>query len=232
MPAVFISGVIGSGLVGRVSNLASRNKEWHSDLRSSLSYGSILAVPIFFGSLVIGEELVTAVFGSDYAGGGVFLIGLAAYRLIETQTSPWRSTISGLDYPQLSFWISLVTFVANIALGVGLWYIYGAIGIVAATVITATLAYSVRVLAVRQLSTVDFIISRPFLEQLGAAIIMILVISLIEIWLGKVDGLLSLGLLLGVGGVIYIGVLLTFSRRLRQTAFAILDDFFEKYAPS
>mgnify|MGYP006281355151 FL=1 len=88
MPAVFISGVIGSGLVGRISNLVSRNEEWHSDLQNSLSYGSILAVPIFSGSLVVGEELVTTVFGSGYAGGGVFLIGLAAYRLIKTQTSP------------------------------------------------------------------------------------------------------------------------------------------------
>lgn len=232
MPAVFISGVIGSGLVGRISNLASRNNEWHSDIRNSLAYSSILAIPIFFASLVVGEELVTTVFGSEYAGGGIFLIGLAAYRLIRTQTSPWESAISGLDYPQLSFWISLCAFVLNIILGISFWYVYGAIGILAATVVTAGLGYTARVLFVHKLSTVDFVNSRPFLEQLGAAIAMVLILVPTKFWLGGAGERLTLSLILGIGGATYAVILLVISGRIRKTAMAILNDFIEEYIKS
>ncbi|MFC7166117.1 polysaccharide biosynthesis C-terminal domain-containing protein [Halospeciosus flavus] len=214
--------------MARISNLETRGYEWHDDFRNALSMGSILAVPIFVGSLVMAEEIIVTAFSGQYAGAGAFLVGLALYRLLVTQTSARGAVLGGLDRPDIGFWISLAELLINVALGLGLWYVYGPIGIVAATVLTQAFSYTAQTLVVRRLANVETVVTRPFLEQLGAGVAMGVVI-----WLAK--RLYGLGewytvvALIGLGGVVYFVVLLAVSSYLRETVRGILEDFAATY---
>ncbi|XGI84248.1 lipopolysaccharide biosynthesis protein [Halorutilales archaeon Cl-col2-1] len=228
MPAVFISSVIGTGLMGRVSNLESRDEDWKDDLWNSLSYGSLLSVPIFFGSLVIGEELAVTVFSGEYSGAGVFVVGLALHRLIKTQTSSFRSIITGLDRPDIGFRISVVSFVLNVVLGVGLWFVVGASGIVIATAVTSGVTYLLTVRQVRQITDTDFVVTAPFLKQLVSGAVMAVIVYGTKEVFGVSSWIDVVGYLV-VGGVVYGGLELVVSHHLRSTARGIWEDFRSEY---
>jgi len=225
MPAVFVSGVITSGLMGRVSAFAGRESgDWVPDYRNALSTGSVLAVPIFVGSLVLGERIVVTAFSGQYAGAGAFLVGLAAYRLLETQTAPRGAVLGGLDRPDLGFWVSLAELTINVALGVTLWYVYGPLGIVAATVVTQGFAYAANTVLVRRLTDVRTVVTRPFLAQLGAGAVMGAVV-----WaateLVNVGTWYAVGSVVGLGAVVYFLVLFGGSSYHRETVRGIWADF-------
>ena len=224
MPAIFISNVISTGLMGRVSNLESRHQDWKDDLWNSLSYGSILSVPIFFGSLVIGEELAVTVFGGEYSGAGVFVVGLALYRLIKTQTAPFRSVISGLDRPDLVFTISLVSFVLNIVSGVGLWWVIGPTGIVIATALTSAVTYLMTVRYIRIITDIEFLRTLPFYKQIFSGIVMATAVYGAKEMIGTASWLTVIGCVV-LGGLIYGGLEIALSPHLRATARGVWADF-------
>ncbi|WP_136689666.1 oligosaccharide flippase family protein [Halorhabdus amylolytica] len=228
MPAIFLSGVITTGLMGRISNLESRGEGWNTDLRNALSFSSILAIPLFIGSVVLGETIVVTVYSNQYAGAGLFLAGLTLYQLLVTQTTPRTSVIHGLNRPGTNFRISLTGLVLNVSLGISLLYLYGPIGIVVATVLTQTFVYLSRTYVVTKLTDRPILITRPFLEQAGAGMVMGAIVwgsrqlFTLNQWY-KVVGLV------GVGGLVYVVVLLTVSPTLRVTASGIFSDFLERY---
>lgn len=228
MPAVFISGVIGTGLMGRISNLDSREQEWSDDLWNSLSYGSLLSVPILFGSLVIGEELAVLVFGREYSGAGIFVVGLALYRLIDTQISPLQSVIKGLNRPDIVFKISLISFIINAVLGVYLWWLIDAPGIIVATVLASAMRYFLTVIYFRQITDVDFLLTTPFLKQVFSGIIMVAFVYAAKSTFG-VSSQVKMVAYLIIGGITYFGLEITISHHLRATAFGIWKDFQNKY---
>lgn len=228
MPAVFVSGVLSPGLMGRISNLESRAESWRPDLYNAVSFSSVLAIPIFFGSLALGDSLIVTVYSSQYAGAGAFLIGLALYQLLSTQTEPRTSVILGLDRPDVDFRISVAEFALNVVLGVGLWFAYGPVGIVVATVLTQTFAYVTRLYVVTMLTDLRLVLTRPLAEQIAAGALMGTVV-----WLGRqslpLNQWYAVVALVGLGGLVYGGVLLVVSSTLRTTARGILTDFLDAY---
>ncbi|MEE6210317.1 oligosaccharide flippase family protein [Salarchaeum sp. III] len=224
MPATFVSGAITAGLMGRVSALAGRSGgDWTPDFRNALSTGSVLAVPIFVGSLVLAESIVVTAFGGAYAGAGAFLVGLAAYRLLETQTAPRGAVLGGLDRPDLGFWVSAAELTINVALGLALWYAYGPLGIVAATVVTQAFAYAANTLLVRGLTDVQVVVTRPFLAQLGAGAVMGGVVFAAKSSVG-IGGWPAVVGVVALGAAVYFLVLFAVSTYHRETVRGICAD--------
>jgi len=228
MPAALVSAAVGTGLLGRISNLESRDEEWHTDYRNALSMESLLAVPIFFGSVVLSEGLIVTVFSAQYEGAGVFLVGLALYKVLDTQTSPRESVLNALDRPDVVFWTSLAALAINVSLGVGLLLLYGPVGIVLATVITQAFTYTARTVAVRMLTDAGTVVTRPFLEQVLAGAVMAALVRIGTRVVGP-EGWHVIVALVAFGGVIYFGVLLAFSSYFRSTVRGIYSDFREQY---
>lgn len=228
MPAVFISSIIGTGLMGRVSNLDSRKESWIDDLRNSVSYASILAIPIFFGSLVLSKELIITIFSNQYSGAGIFLIGLTLYRFLVTQTNIRGAILQGLDHPNINFRISLIELIINIILGITLWYIYGPIGIVVATVLTQFFGYISRIYAVRTLTNTNILITSPFLKQIVSGFLMAITIWTIKVFIG-ISSWYGVFILVGIGSIIYFIVLYIVSTHFRITIQGITEDFLNQY---
>lgn len=223
VPAIFISGVASSGLMGRVSNRRSKDQSVIDDIRNNLSFASLLAVPIFFGSLVVGGPVVVTIYSNQFEQAGTFIAGLALYHLFVSQKDILAAVIDGHDRPGLNLRVSAVSFVFNLALGVSLFFLVGPIGVIIATVLSAVLAYVARAYLVRSLLPAVSVVPRPLLDQLVSGIIMAASVfaarSALSLgWWGNVV------LVVTIGGVVYFGVLVAISEPFRGTARAIARD--------
>jgi O-antigen/teichoic acid export membrane protein len=222
-PAIFISGVAGSGLLGRISNRRSRSESVRTDVRNNISYASLIAIPVFFGTLVVGGPVVVTVYSSQYARAGTLIAGLALYHLFVSQKDIHVAVLDGFDRPELNLRVSLAVFALNVVLGVGLFLTFGPIGVVAATVISAAVGYLARAHLVRQLLPKLSVLPRPLLEQVGSGLIMAGSVLVVRetLALGRWQ---NVALAVGVGIVVYWAVLLAVSEQVRGTALAVAAD--------
>ncbi|MBB6644719.1 lipopolysaccharide biosynthesis protein [Halobellus ruber] len=226
VPAVFVSNSIQQSMFPKMSNLHSQGKEISADIANSKAFASILAVPLLFGAFALSERIVVTAYGPDYRGAAVLLIGLALYRIVNTQAQIHVRTLEATDSPETVFKTSAVALAVNVPLGYALVLSYGAVGVVAATVVAEMLRYVLLVLATRQVVQ-DGLVPMEFLRQIAAGAVMFAAIlfakPLVKEW-----SWLVLLLAIGFGAVVYAVVLIMISRRLRVTARGILADLTEE----
>ncbi len=222
-PAMFIAGVASSGLMGRISNRRSKQEDVYRDIQNNLSYVSVLAIPVFIGASIVGRPVVVTMFGGEYADAGVFVAGLALFHLFRSQKSVLISTLDGFDRPDLTLRISTIVFVLNIALGVGLFFAVGPVGVVIATVISEAAAYAGAARTVRSLVPSLSLLSRPLIEQGASGIVMGVVVygareALPLRWWGYII------FIVGLGGIVYFITLVVISEQFRGTMRGISQD--------
>jgi O-antigen/teichoic acid export membrane protein len=223
MPAMFVAQAVGSGLLARTSNADSVGDDVTTDVRNTMAFTSVFAVPMLFGAAAIARPMVVTIYGGEYAPAATLLVWLAAYRVVDTQLSPVAATIAGLDRPELNTVVSGVSLVANVALGVVLAFEFGALGIVVATVVTTAADYLVRLHFLRRLvPSRVFPVQELSLQLLSAAVMGAIVFTLRE-WF-PVRGWLELVILISVGAAVYGLVLTSTSRTIRVTIQEVISD--------
>lgn len=223
LPAILVSEVAGEGLMARVSNLDSKGRAVALDISNTLSFASILSIPIFFGALILSRSLVVTVYGPEYAKAANLLIGLALFRLFETQVSPLGQAIKGLDRPDINVRVSAVALVVNIVLGILFTIRIGSIGVVIATVIAEGFRYvSLATILRRQLPELD-LLPRTLLEQLFAAVLMAVFVYGVVQFI-QIRSWINLGALLLTGTVVYAVTLFACSPTHRMTVVSIIED--------
>ena len=223
VPASFIALIAGSGLMVKVSNLDSRGEAVVDHLSNTVSFVSILAVPMFFGTLVLSEELIVTAFGAQYQAGAPLLVGLAFYQVLATQSNPYRNGLNGLDLPDLGMKIDLLVVVVNLAVGIALTLEFGAIGVVVATILAESLRYLLCMVSLKRRVPELSTFPRLFFEQVLAGFVMFGVVVLARSQV-MVNSWLSLGLLVCVGAVTYGVVLFALSAHLRITVRAVVSE--------
>ncbi|WP_226007623.1 oligosaccharide flippase family protein [Natrinema salinisoli] len=216
VPATFVTMAASSGLMARVSRRHSEGETLGTDVSNTLSFTSIIAIPMFFGAVAMPERLVVTLFGSEYAAAATLLVGLAAYQIAKTQAGVLTSVLYGIDRPDINTRISALTLAINVALGVALTLAYGAIGVVVATVVAETLRYALSAVVVkRELSTV-VLFPRTLGEQLAAGLVMFAVIVPLE-RAATIDHWYQLLAIVALGAAVYGLTLAAISRKLRVT---------------
>lgn len=230
MPAVYLGSIFGSGLMARVSNFHSKGEinEIRSDIKNTSSFISIISIPIFFGALAIAEPLVVTLYGSEYAPAAPLLIGIALYQLIRTQTIPYHHTLDGIDQPDKTLTVGILTLGFNILVGLLLVFEYGTIGVVAATVLAESLRYTLSVLYLRQ-EIRDFrLLPRGFLEQVTAGIVMCSSVSILRSQLA-IESWVDLVILLSTGAVCYFGLLTIISPQFQTTVRQVTQTIHQEF---
>lgn len=223
IPAIFLTSVIASGLTPKVSNRHSKGQRVNLDITNAISYASLFSIPIFFGVLALPKLLVITAYGPEYSEATSFLIGLALYQTIYSQTLMYQQTLSGLDLPHIRLWISTVTLGFNVIVGIALMTYLGAIGVVIATILAETGRYILSVISVsRRISGID-VIPRTLLEQLFAGGVMFGFVNLVQEAV-IVQSWGELLILITAGAISYGVVLLTISPGLRFTISSVYRD--------
>lgn len=219
-PTTFVSGVIGSGVLIKTSETVSKEEDPQERIELGIGFASILAIPIFFGAVAMPGDIVTTIYGAQYQTAGTLLIGLAGYKLLETQTDQLVSTLSGFDRPDLRFYISVGVLVINVGLGVALLNEIGIVGVVIATLVTGLLEWMAALYLVQRL--VSFrVFPDPIRKQFGAGVAMFGVVVLLHrahgvVWWGDLLGIV------GAGAMVYGAILLTISPHLRDALRSLL----------
>lgn len=223
IPAAFVSEIAGEGLMARVSNLINKEESVSTDVSNTLSLSSVLAIPLFFGASVIAEPLVVTLYGAEYAEASVLLIGLALFRVFQTQSNPLMQTIKGLDRPDVTVWIAAGTLALNVPLGIILTLQIGAPGVVVATVIAEGTKYLAAASWIRRTEPRVDIVSRMLAEQILSGAVMAGAVAGLHHWV-PVQSWIDLLALVGAGAVLYSSFLLLISYRLRYTVSSIVRD--------
>ena len=122
VPATFVSEVVASGLMARVSALRSRSEPVATDIENALMFSSVLSLPLLAGAVVVASSLVTVVYGVEYAGAAPLLIGLAAARVLMTQNRPLSHALRGLDRPDVDMRIAVAALGVNVLVGIALTF--------------------------------------------------------------------------------------------------------------
>ena len=167
--ATLISGVVMDGLISKTSDLASRDRSIRETVTTTISYTSVIAIPMFVAAAFLGDTVVGVVYGADYVDTVPFLLGIAAYRVVQTQREPLDSAVKGMGRPDSVLRISTITVVVNFALGVALVLTVGPIGVIVATVVAETVRCLLLHRALRQNDTVVPVLPAPLRKQFTAA---------------------------------------------------------------
>jgi len=224
VPATFIAQSIGESLVVKVSGLHSLGDDIRSDLRNAVSYTSLFSIPIFFGALAIGRELMRTVYGPSAVAGTTALVGLALFQLLNTYTIPFDKVVNGVDRPQLQLYAGLLTLAIHLPLAfyLGAPSRLGLEGVVAATVVAEFARLVAYQLMARNLFG-GWIVTRPVGEQLLSGLVMFGAVSL-AVDAVAVRSWVTLVVHLGFGGVVYFGALVVVSRHFRGTVRNVAED--------
>lgn len=217
VPAMFVATIAGSALMPKVSNLASREEAVGQEVTNTLAFTSVLSLPIFFGALAIPRPLVVTAYGGDYRGAAVLLVGLALFRVFQTQSRPLRSAINGLDRPDLTLKISALTLALNVVTGYLLVLEMGALGVVVATVGAELLRYGLCFAVVRSSIPGIDLLPRPMFEQVAAGVLMYGAVVLLE-GVVPIRSWVTLGIVVGTGVVVYAAALFLISSQVRSLA--------------
>lgn len=203
LPAVYLSEVAATGLMAQVAARETA-AEVRDDVRNTLSYSSLLAVPILVGALVYARELVVGIYSAEYARAAPLLVGLALYRYVRTESGPLIQAINGIDRPEVAVRITALAVLVNLALGVALVFPLAAVGVVVAIVVGDV---------VRMLGAWYFLRSRldgvdlytpAQRDQFAAAAAMGAVLLGVKL-AARPSGLLEMIVVVGVGAAVYVG---------------------------
>lgn len=206
---------------------AEQNDEQIARLtNNSLTYIGLIAMPGFFGSLVLGDRLMR-IYGPEFEQGSIILSLLVLAVLIYSYQQQLTGILNGIDRPDVTFRVNVAFIVTNLVLNVVLVMWRGWIGAAIASVISTIVGTVIAFWMLRRL--VDFDVPvREIGQQFGSAIFMAVAIESLRRFLEGVDvGIGNFGtvlLLVSVGAGLYFSTLLAISPNFRKTVWDNLPD--------
>ncbi len=105
----------------------------------------VLIIPAFFGVSILGPQLLTVLFGSEYAGASLVLVVLVAGKLAGAVQTIVGKALLGLDRPDLVARATVIGIAGNLGLNLLLVWQFGLIGAAIGTTTAFTLGMAVRV---------------------------------------------------------------------------------------
>ncbi|WP_224269120.1 oligosaccharide flippase family protein [Haloprofundus salinisoli] len=202
-------------------------------LAKSVTYAGLFAIPAIGGGLVVGNDLLSVVYGvapgtvslgalGAVGVGNLLIAVLALANLSNGYRSVLESYFLGTNRPRISALSSVVLIVTYAVLVLPLAELGGTIGLGLVT----TLSFGGSCLLLWR--TLDYRPTRAVAKdvgtQLAATVVMMAVVATLYAVLDGVSGALTLCLLLGVGGVTYFASLLVVNGRLRNDAWWVVRD--------
>jgi len=227
VPATFLSGMVGSALFPKISNIDTSSGDVAGELQNAISYASVLSIPILFGALAIPEKLVVTAYSGTYRAAGPFLVGLVFAQVLSSQVTVYLSAIRGLDFPELSLRANVLGLATNLVTGITALFLIGPIGVALGSVAGEASQYIFLSEKVKQKVDVSRV-SRPLLEQIATGLIMFVVVKIATKFVG-IESVIELGAVVGLGATVYGVVLYTVSSNFRLTVRSIISDISQEY---
>lgn len=210
------SVALARNILPEVSNLAANDDVERRDtvFRKSLQYSTLLAVPIFVGTVVIGDRLLSDVY--SLSSGGETLVVLCGGAIVYSAYQQLHQLFYGLDDPKYAFGLSLLSGVVNVGLALVLVPAFGIFGTAISTLIALTVVFGAGLLLAGRHTTVS--VSLPLRHwglQLGCATAMGFVVAAVQATV-TIDHRLFSVVLVAIGGLTYGTLLISADSFLRN----------------
>ncbi|KTG19436.1 hypothetical protein AUR66_18085 [Haloferax profundi] len=203
LTVITLNSIIANTLFSYVSNASSQGdyKSVSEDVKHVLSYIFIIPIPVFFGSIVVGNDVLTFLFTDTYMNSKLVLPILAFGLLFQTLYHLFSKILVGLDKPRSAFYATLTTVLCNIILNILLISSEGIIGAAVATTVSFVLAYVIYYKLIGHELNIE-IPYRSVSIQLIAGILMFILLIYVET-ISSLPVMFSILL----GGLAYVSVL-------------------------
>ncbi|WP_135825283.1 oligosaccharide flippase family protein [Halorussus ruber] len=180
-PVLLLSRSIGTAIFPQFSSWDSAgSREAIERLFSNIITPSLLLVfPALFGAAVLSREILSLVFGAEYAAGWLVLIVLMAGKIPGAVQSIVGRSLYGLDEPQYVTIGTTVTIATNLVFNVLLIWQFGVVGAALGTMASRTISTGLQFYFLSELIDVRI----PYDELgwcLGASAVMAAVLSAVK----------------------------------------------------
>lgn len=217
-----LSASIGRAILPEISDFettgASRIRD--KTVKESLRYATVLSIPLALGAVIVGDGILRYVFG--FESGQVPLVFLTAGAVAFSAYQPIHQVFYGLDRPEWAFGVSLTTALINGILNLLLIPIIGATGVAVSTALAMWLAFVIGYVLLRRIDMKNLIPTKSWLIQLGAGIIMTLVVVGASTLFGTNSRVVTIAVVV-VGAITYGPILLAGDPSIRHRVNQILS---------
>nr|QNO48822.1 putative flippase AglR [Methanosarcinales archaeon ANME-2c ERB4] len=214
--SLFISSAMVSTMFPKISRWSTDGnwKEVETSFGMALTYSLIIAVPILFGGILLGGDLLYYAYGVSFAGGAFTLTIILLMRVFQVSSTLTMQYLQGIDHPDIVFRVISFTATLNIILNWFLIQWHGIEGAAVATLVTTllTLILGYRYLKKFIALKVDW---KGIRAIVSASIIMVGVIyALMGIFVA--DSVLEVLAEVGIGAIVYGVVLIGLNKNIRD----------------
>lgn len=175
----------------------------------------LIVIPSFVGTAILSRELLTILFGSEFAVASLSLIILSAGMIVQSIHGVVAQPLQAIDRPDLAACATIIGIVSNIVLNISLVWKFGIAGAAVATAVSFTVNTILHVLYLRNFLTIHL----PWREATWgavAAVIMGVVIYTLRMLISTTT-MIDLSVIILTGIVVYSVLALAYTP-IRTTA--------------
>ena len=198
-----VTGIVNSVAFPTFSRIQQNRTRTRRAFYEVTQYTSLLAFPVFIGLAVLAPELVTALFGEQWAPSIPIMQILALIGILLSVLAFNGSVMRASGKPSWQFGIMLLTAVCSV-IGFLIAVRWGIVAVAASFVIVGYLLAPLSYVAVRKLIQIDF---RTYLGQFVAPLSASLIMAAVILGLKSVLGHQALNLFLQLSIYVTAGVL-------------------------
>lgn len=184
----------------------------------------VIPIPALFGVVVLAEDILTIVFGSEFGFAWLALIVLMVERIARSIYKILSRTLRAIDRPRLAAQATAVSIVANVSLNIILILNFGILGAAIATTTATLINTGLHLFYVRKYITISFP-AREITWCIISAGIMAVLLHLLERGI-KMDSLPVLIAIILTGAVVYF-VFIFLSESIRTKTRLLVSDIME-----
>lgn len=118
----------------KISSLAE-DDQVEKLVQDGIVFSLMIISPSVFGAALFSTEILTLLFGSEYAIASTVMIVLVFERIFRSVHEIFIRTIQGLDYPEYGALGALIAAISNVVLNLVLIHPFGALGVAIGTAI-------------------------------------------------------------------------------------------------
>jgi len=212
---MLFSGAIETTILPQISDWSSEGEKAKIEniLPDAITASLFLAIPAFFGALVLSREILYYVFTPGYATAWPVLTILLGGKLFEGADRIFKNVLSGMDRPDLRAVAVLASISLNLVLNFTLVWSLGLIGAAIATTVSFSVSTLIIIYYLSNVITIRF----PYREVLScilSATVMAIVLYILQMH-AQISSLPRVILFILLGAIIYL-IIISISSTLRQ----------------
>ena len=133
--AFAVAAGVASAASVKVSGYASTGRDVEPIIAKATGVTALTAFPFLTAIVLLGEDLLTGFYGSEYTLAYYFLVGITAQQVLQSYRQTFEGVFEGLDTPRYNLYSSLVAVGVNVVTAVPFVLEFGGLGVVLSSLV-------------------------------------------------------------------------------------------------